>query len=242
VAETGALELVVDLPPTVLAIYAHPDDAEVSCGGSLASWAKAGSAVHLVLCSIGDKGSRKQGVDPARLVKLRAAEVEEAAQILGLRSCSSLGYRDGEVENDSGLRGELVGAIRRLRPNAIVTPDPTAVFSGDRYYNHRDHRVVGFAALDAAAPAAASPLYYPDRGAAHEVGVLYLSGSLAPDVAIDISAEVETKCLAVLAHRSQLGGDEPSWSSAALADRAARVGRRAGVASAEAFRRIRLLS
>jgi LmbE family N-acetylglucosaminyl deacetylase len=72
--------------------------------------------------------------------------------------------------------------------------------------------------------------------------VLYLSGSLAPDVAIDISAEVETKCLAVLAHRSQLGGDEPSWSSAALADRAARVGRRAGVASAEAFRRIRLLS
>lgn len=161
-AETGALELVVDLPPTVLAIYAHPDDAEVSCGGSLASWAKAGSAVHLVLCSIGDKGSREQGVDPARLVKLRAAEVEEAAQILGLRSCSSLGYRDGEVENDSGLRGELVGAIRRLRPNAIVTPDPTAVFSGDRYYNHRDHRVVGFAALDAAAPAAASPLYYPE--------------------------------------------------------------------------------
>jgi len=55
-------------------------------------------------------------------------------------------------------------------------------FFGEHYYNHRDHRVVGFGALDAASPAAASPHYFPEQGAPFQIEVAYLSGSLEPNV------------------------------------------------------------
>ena len=55
-----------ETPGIVLAVYAHPDDADVGCGGTLARWAKAGSAVHLVVCTDGGKGTTDPAVEPAR--------------------------------------------------------------------------------------------------------------------------------------------------------------------------------
>ncbi|MFP5378032.1 MAG: PIG-L deacetylase family protein, partial [Acidimicrobiia bacterium] len=67
-----------DTPSSVLAVYAHPDDPEVSCGGTLARWAAAGAEVHVVVCAAGDKGSSDPAARPEELARRRAAEVEAA--------------------------------------------------------------------------------------------------------------------------------------------------------------------
>jgi LmbE family N-acetylglucosaminyl deacetylase len=64
-----------ETPAVVLAVYAHPDDADVGCGGSLARWAKAGSAVHLVVCTDGGKGAGDPGIVPSELAEERADEL-----------------------------------------------------------------------------------------------------------------------------------------------------------------------
>ena len=232
-------QLVDTVPARALAIYAHPDDADVSCGGTLAAWSAAGAEVHVAVCARGDKGSSDAAVDGDELADRRAAEVAAASEALGLRSHRLLGYDDGEVENTAELRARLVAMIRELRPEAVVAPDPTAVFFGASYVNHRDHREVGWAVLDAVAPAAANPHYFPDAGRPHAVDALYLSGTLEPDVWVDITASIEAKAEALARHASQVG--EPGeWLRAVVRERAEEAGRRAGVRYAEGFRRLRL--
>jgi LmbE family N-acetylglucosaminyl deacetylase len=232
-------ELLEERPGRVLAIYAHPDDPEVSCGGTLARWTAAGAEVHLVICAQGEKGSADPRTDPGVLAATRSREVAAAAKVLGLKKFHLLDRPDGEVNNDVALRTELVGLIRRLRPEVIVAPDPTAVYFGGRYVNHHDHRELGWAVLDAVAPAAASPLYFPETGAAHRVSTVLLSGSLEADVWVDITDVVDTKAKAVLCHQSQLEGP-PELVRDVIRRRAEEVGAQGGVAYGESFRRLRL--
>ena len=226
-------ELVQTTPASVLAIYAHPNDPEVSCGGTLARWASGGSEVHVVICTRGDKGTSDPDVKPDELAERRAGEVACSAAALGLAGHHLLGYDDGSLEDTAELRGRLVALIRRLAPDTVVCPDPTAVFFGERYFNHRDHRIVGWVAMDAVAPAAALPHYFPEAGRPHQVGGAYLSGTLEPNVFIDAKAE------ALLCHQSQIG--EPGeWLRDVVRQRAEEAGRQAGVRYAEGFRRLLL--
>jgi LmbE family N-acetylglucosaminyl deacetylase len=231
------VELLGEAPRRAVAIYAHPDDSDVSCGGTLARWADAGCAVDLIVCAAGDKGTRDATTQAESLVAARAAETEASAAVLGLAGVHRLGRPDGEFENDAELRGELVSLLRELRPQVLVCPDPLAVFFGEHYYNHRDHRVVGFAALDAAAPAASSPLYFPQSGPPHSVDFALLSGSLEPNVYVEVTATVKRKADAVCCHVSQLGDGGESFRQV-MEERAAEAGRAAGVDYAEAFRRV----
>ena len=224
------------IPERALAVFAHPDDPEVGCGGTLARWAAHGSEVHLVIACRGDKGSFDPTTDPDVLAEHRAGEVRRAAEVLGLAGVEHLGYPDGEVDDDAGLRARLIEVIRRLRPTALIAPDPTAVFFGDSYINHRDHRELGWAVLDSLVPAA-SPLYVPEAGPAHQVGLLLLSGTLEPNAWVDVDATLDTKVAAVVCHESRLGGD-PDLVREVLEHRAAEEGRRAGIAHAEPFRRL----
>jgi LmbE family N-acetylglucosaminyl deacetylase len=128
--------------------------------------------------------------------------------------------------------------VRTHRPDVVVGPDPTAVFFGDSYVNHRDHREVGWALVDAVAPAAGSPLYFPGAGAAHQVGALLLSGTFEADVWVDVSDAVEAKIRAVACHESRMAGD-PDLVAELLRQRTAETGAQAGVAHAESFRRLR---
>ena len=232
-------ELVDRAPTSALAVYAHPDDPEVSCGGTLARWAAAGAEVHVVVCAAGDKGSSDPAADPAALARRRADEVAAASAALKLRGHHLLGRPDGEVENTAELRRALVELVRRIKPEIVVCPDPTAVFFGQRYFNHRDHREVGWATLDAVAPAAANPHYFPDAGPPHQVQAVYLSGTLEPDVVVDITASVDAKAEALLHHESQLG-EAGEWMRQVVRQRAEEAGRVAGVPFAEAFRLLRL--
>ena len=232
-------ELLSEVPRHALAIYAHPDDPDVSCGGTLAAWAAAGCAVHTLICTDGGKGTADRTRDPADLVRARVAEAAAAANVLCLTGQEMLGLPDGELVDDEAFRGALVAVVRRLRPDTVLCPDPTAVFFGQDYFNHRDHRITGFAVLDAVAPAAAMPHYFPEAGPVHQVATVLLSGTLEPDVWVDISATVDAKGEAVACHRSQFPDGE-EWAATAVRLAAEDAGRSAGVSCAEGFRRLRL--
>jgi LmbE family N-acetylglucosaminyl deacetylase len=227
------------VPERALAVYAHPDDPEVSCGGTLAGWAAAGAEVHLLIATLGEKGTAEAGADPAELARVRAAEVVAAAEVLGASGVEQLGHPDGELDRVPGLRGEVVAAVRRVRPDVVVCPDPTAVFFGDGYVSHVDHRAIGWACLDAVAPASSLPHYFPAAGPAHAVGTVLLSGTLEPDVWVEVTDSLEAKAAAMRCHRSQLGdlgGDLDDLVRARATDE----GRRGGLGPAEGFRRLRL--
>ncbi len=232
------MTLLTDIPERALAVYAHPDDPEVSCGGTLAHWSAHGAEVRLVVVNAGDKGSHDPDTDPAELTSRRADEVRAAADVLGLTGLELLGVPDGEAVNDLALRGRLVALVRTHRPDVVICPDPTAVFFGDSYVNHRDHREVGWAVVDAVAPAAGSPLYFPEAGPAHQVGALMLSGTFEADVWVDVSDAVEAKIAAVACHESRMAGD-PQLVAELLRLRTAETGAQAGLAHAESFRRLR---
>ena len=232
-----------DVPAVALAIYAHPDDPDVSAGGTLAAWAAAGCEVHVCICAEGDKGSVDPSANTARLVRTRRREVDAAGEVLGVARHHWLGFSDGELDIDVGaeitLRGRLVALIRAIRPDTVVGADPTAVYFGQHYINHRDHRVVGWATLDAVAPAAANPHYFPDAGPAHQVRTLLLSGTLEADCWVDITATIDRKAGAVACHETQLGGPG-EWLRTVVRQRAEEAGRRVGVRHAEGYRRLNL--
>jgi LmbE family N-acetylglucosaminyl deacetylase len=228
-----------ETPGVVLAVYAHPDDADVGCGGTLARWAKGGTVVHLIVCTDGGKGTSDPGVQPKKLAAERAAELEASSALIGLTSVDNLGFRDGELTDSEEFRRTLVARVRQVRPDVVCGHDPTAIFFGQDYFNHRDHRILGLALLDAVAPAAALPHYFPDAGPPHQVSTVLLSGTLEPDDWVDVSDTIETKAAAVECHRSQFAGQN-GWAGEAVRQRAAEEGRRAGVAYAEGFRRLSL--
>lgn len=234
------VDLVTEHPHRVLAVYAHPDDADVACAGTLARWAVAGASTHLVVCTDGGRGTHDESVVPAELAAQRRVELEQSCKVVGFSSFEILGMGDGELEPDRALQATLVALIRRHRPDTVLGHDPTAVFFGQEYFNHRDHRAAGWALLDALSPAAALPHYFPEAGPPHQASTLYLSGTLEPDVWVDISDTVEVKVAAVECHRTQFASGPDGWVAGVVRSRAEDEGRRAGVAFAEGFRRLTL--
>lgn len=225
------------IPERAMAVYAHPADAEIASGGTLATWAAAGCAVALVVCTRGDKGSHDPDASPATVAATRIDEVATAAGTLGLAHFEVLDHLDGEIENDLALRATLVAHMRRWRPEVVLGHDPTAVFFGGGYVNHRDHREVGFATLDAVNPGAAGALYFPDAGEPHRVGSLLLSGTLEPDCYVDVEGALEVKTRALQCHRSQLGATVDQVADL-VRTRAAEGSDVVGRPATEGFRRI----
>jgi LmbE family N-acetylglucosaminyl deacetylase len=230
-----------EAPARALAVYAHPDDPEISAGGTLARWAEAGTEVWVLVTTRGDKGTQDPDADPDALAAQRVEETAKAAALLGFAGTRHLEHPDGDLEDDHELRSAIVRVIREVRPDVVLCPDPTAVFFGDGYYNHRDHRVTGWATLDAVAPAAGNPHYFPEHLAeglaVHRVGAVYLSGTLEPNCWIDIGATIERKIDALFCHASQLV-DTGEWLREFLRERAEDAGAAAGVKYAEPFRRL----
>ncbi|CAB4908788.1 MAG: PIG-L family deacetylase [Actinobacteria bacterium] len=229
------------IPKRVLAVYAHPDDPEISAGGTLAYWAGEGAQVWVLITTRGEKGTTDPKADLDALAKRRIEETAAASDLLGLSGHFHFDYGDGEIVDDSRLREQIVRMVRTLKPDVVLCPDPTAVFFGDSYFNHRDHRVTGWATLDAIAPAAGNPHYFPEHlseeMAVHEVKTVYLSGTLEPNCWIDISKTLEKKIDALFCHQSQLV-ETGEWFREFLRERAEESGQAAGVPYAEGFRRL----
>jgi LmbE family N-acetylglucosaminyl deacetylase len=187
---------------------------------------------------------RDHDADLDALAALRREESTGAARVLGCANTVHFDFDDGELPDDDDVRGRIVRVIRELRPEVVLCPDPTAVFFGTSYFNHRDHRVTGWATLDAVAPAAGNPHYFPqhlvDGLAVHEVRAVYLSGTLEPNCWIDVEEVLERKIDAVFTHASQLSGTG-DWFREFLRSSAEAAGTGAGLPYAEAFRRLDFL-
>jgi mycothiol S-conjugate amidase len=156
--------------PTMLAVLAHPDDESFGTGGTLARYSWMGAAVHLICATGGEEGS----FDPehltgyATIAERRQAELDCAANALGLTSLTMLGYRDSGMagtpanEHPEALAAQphdevaarVTHAIRRLRPHVVLTFDPIGG------YRHPDHIAIQRATV-AAFHAAGDPARYP---------------------------------------------------------------------------------
>lgn len=226
----------------ILVITAHPDDADVHAGGTIARWVDEGHDVHLVIATSGDKGHDDLMITRDEVVAMRQAEQRRAAAILGVQRLTFLDYEDGELAwAGPQLYAELTSLVRVERPDVVVTHDPYA--GPPRYATyqlHPDHRAVGFAVIDVAYFRAPGPLYYPAHGRAglgpHRVGELWLFMGDHHDHFVDIGTTFRQKVEAVRAHASQWG--KHTDLEGFLRARAERVGEGHGMAMAEGFKRL----
>lgn len=224
----------------ILVVVAHPDDAEFGCSGSVARWIDEGCEVFYCLFTSGNRGSSDPTMTPERLAPIREEEQRAAALSLGVKEVLFLGYPDGELEDTREGRRDAVRAIRRFRPDRLVTQNPFP--SLNPYSGHRDHRHAGRLALDAVYPYARDRLHFPEVLAEgyepHKVGEVYLMGHPEPDTFVDISPHIDRKLAALRCHASQL--TDFAAVEARVRQFNADVGKPHGYAYAEGFRLIDL--
>ena len=224
----------------ILCISAHPDDNEFVIGGSVARWTREGRDVAFCLVTTGGAGVNEHTPSNDGLIPIREKEQRAAAKILGVKELMLLGYIDGTLVPSLAMRRDLTRVIRRWRPDVVVTGDPTVRYYGNEYLNHPDHRAVADVALDAVFPSSETSAIFPELLAEglppHKVKQVLISGSLEPDVFVDISRTLAVKCRALRAHRSQVGKGE--WVDQLLTAWALRDGKRGGLRHAEAFKRM----
>jgi LmbE family N-acetylglucosaminyl deacetylase len=223
----------------VLAVFAHPDDAEICAGGTLAKWAAAGRDVHLMILTNGDRGSQDPQIDPRDVAATRARETEEAARVTGLASVTFGRVSDSELENTASVRQPVVRRIREVRAETLVSCDPTAVFFESRYYNHSDHRNAGWVALDAAYPGSGNPHFFPEQLRegleVKDVYDVWLGWTNEPNHQEDITGFFRAKVDALAAHASQLAEGVRHFEEF-MGREAAEAGEKIGVQHAEEFR------
>jgi LmbE family N-acetylglucosaminyl deacetylase len=224
----------------VLGVFAHPDDAEIAAGGTLAKWAAAGREVHLLVLTNGDRGSQDPSISRAELAATRLRETEAAAAVLGLASVVVFGdVHDGDLENTAAIRERVVRRIREVRAETIVSLDPTAIFFESRYYNHSDHRTAGWIALDSAFPGSGNPHFFSehlgDGLAVIDVVDVWLGWSNEPNHIEDVSGHYRRAIDALAEHPSQLSEGIRFWEER-MFEEAAKTGARIGVEHAEEFR------
>jgi N-acetylglucosamine malate deacetylase 1 len=217
----------------VLAVMAHPDDAELVCAGTLARAKADGAAIGIVAMCRGDKGVGS-ATAAGDLARVRHDEAGAAAKLLGA-TLFWLGVGDGELFDSYEQRRALIELYRQFRPTLVITHSP------DDY--HADHRAAAAIAEPASWSAAsrgnvtASPsldtqpkLWFADT--------INMSG-FAPHFFVDVSGYVDVKRRMLECHRSQIErGRDPDFPALAelMARQCAARGAEAGVAGAEAFR------
>lgn len=232
----------IESPERAMVVFAHPDD-EIACAGTISLWIQQGCTVSFLVCTNGDKGTEDLQMTPVKLAQIREREQRNAAAALGVQDVVFLRYSDGELEDTSKFRGELVREIRRFRPQIVLTHAPVNLSR----HIHRDHRVCGSVTLDAVFPYSRDRLHYPSLIKAglmpHKVGTVLLWGSAAPDQFVDITATIEIKIQAMLEHSSQFiardnGADSNNLPGEFIRDRARYLGEQAGFQFAEAFQKM----
>lgn len=196
----------------ILVILAHPDDPDFFCGAMLSRWCHQGHEVRYCLLTKGQKGGQDVNILPEELGRLRVEEQNAAARETGVKSVEFLDYVDGEVIPDLEMRKKIVRVIRKWKPEILVSSDPLNLFGDNNRINHPDHRAAGQAVVDAAFPAAGSPMFFPelihDEGLdPHSVDELWLSATASGNFSIDLSDYFDDKLKAIHCHRSQIGND-----------------------------------
>jgi bacillithiol biosynthesis deacetylase BshB1 len=179
----------------VLAIAAHRDDVELTCGGTLARLKRMGRRTGIVDLTQGEMGSRGSAAT-------RADEAAQSAAILGVEVRENLGLPDAGIVNTPETRTALARVLRRLRPTVVIAPAPRG--------RHPDHRAASQLIRDAVFVAGLSkvapdvPAYRP-RKVIHAIA--YREDHVKPTFVVDISDDFETKLAAVRCYASQFDGE-----------------------------------
>ncbi len=177
----------------VLAIGAHPDDAELTCGGTLIRCAEQGYATGVIDLTRGEMGTRGSP-------EQRAAEAAAAARVLGLTVRRNAGLPDARVANSQEARATLVALLRELRPRVVILPFPRG--------RHPDHRVGSELARDACYLAGLAK--WPGDAAHRPHKVLYAfayrEDPIKPTFVVDIEEQFERKLEAIRCYASQFEG------------------------------------
>jgi LmbE family N-acetylglucosaminyl deacetylase len=229
---------------SILAIAAHPDDIELTCAASIARWVLDGDRAVLLMVTDGARGGKHHGSDMEEMVRVRRREQEDAAGVIGFAETVFLGFPDGELEDGPALRRALVEQIRRVRPDVAVVVDPLTVILRNSYVNHRDHRMLGIATIDALYPEASNAGYFPEQLeqglSIHKVPELLLAGTDSPNYWVDVTETLEVRFEALRRHTSQVrlwpdGGEAIIRQQRELASV---VGAEHGMTYVEEFRRV----
>jgi LmbE family N-acetylglucosaminyl deacetylase len=187
-----------------LAVVAHPDDIEYGTASAVARWTAAGKQVTYLLATRGEAGI--DSLHPDEAATLREGEERAGAHEVGVDVVEFLDHRDGVVEYGLPLRGEIARAIRRHKPEVVVTGDFAIRMVGG-LTNQADHRAVGLAALDAARDAGNRWIFPEllDEGLEPWGGVRYvcLAGSANPTHGVDVTGEPLRRGIASLAAHAE---------------------------------------
>ncbi len=190
-----------------LAIVAHPDDMEYGAASAVARWTSHGRWVGYLLVTRGEAGIST--LEPVESARVRTDEQVAGCAAVGVDTVDFLDHPDGAVEDSPALRRDLAAAIRRHRPDVLLTINHRDSWGGPTW-NHRDHRIVGRAVLDAPRDAANGWLF-PDAGEPWSgVRMVALSGSPHPTHAVDIADHLDAGAASLRCHRQYLdalGGD-----------------------------------
>jgi len=137
---------------------------------------------------------------------LRQEEERRSAALVGVTDVDFLGHRDGLVEYGVPLRRDIAAAIRKHRPDIVLTGSFDLTWGDDGPVNHADHRAVGLATLDACRDAANSWLF-PEAGAAwNGVKATYVAGSANPTHYVDVTDTIDAGVASLREHKAYLDG------------------------------------
>lgn len=191
-----------------LCVVAHPDDLEYGAAGAIAVWTSAGKSVSYVLATRGEAGI--DGMEPRRATGVREVEQREAARIVGVDVVEFLDHRDGVLEHGLPLRRDLAAAIRRHRPDLVVTLNFADRWGGTGPWNSADHRNLGRALLDAVGDAGNRWIHTEllEDGLEPWGGVRWVAvaASPSPTHAVDITDGFERSVSSLEAHAEYLRG------------------------------------
>jgi LmbE family N-acetylglucosaminyl deacetylase len=229
-------------PKTVLAVAAHADDIDYFASGTIAQFAEQGAAVHYLILTDGSKGTDDSTVGSQALSETRRAEQRSALESLGGKNVEFLNYIDGELEVTQALKRDIVAVIRRVKPDVVITIDPSFLYSAEhRLINHPDHRAAGQATIDAVFPLACNSKAFPKqliKLEPHKTKTLLLINFDGCNHYTDVSDVFDKKVAAIRCHHSQYDGHpETAENVRAMAQK---VGQSCGCELAESFVRIDL--
>jgi LmbE family N-acetylglucosaminyl deacetylase len=187
-----------------VAIVAHPDDLEYGAASAVARWTGQGKEVSYVLATRGEAGI--DGMAPGQAGPLREEEQRRSAARVGVTHVEFLGHADGGVEPGLALRRDLAGALRRLRPDVVVTMNFELTWGDDGSVNHADHRAVGLSTLDACRDAA-NRWMFPELGGPWQgIKVVYVAGTSVPTHFVDVTTTIEDGVASLREHQAYIDG------------------------------------
>lgn len=149
--QPSPLEPVHESWASALAVVAHPDDLEYGTAAAVARWTGQGKRIVYCLATSGEAGI--DAIEPERCGPLREAEERAGAELVGVDTVEFLGYPDGTLEYGLGLRRDIARAVRRQRPDIVITGNYHDTW-GPGAHNQADHIALGRSVLDGVRDAA----------------------------------------------------------------------------------------